>query len=59
MNEINLHDVEQILVTDRRDFNGFSAMTIRIKSAYGNLDVVMFSNDPKTLVIKHLSEEDL
>jgi DNA/RNA endonuclease YhcR with UshA esterase domain len=57
MNEINLHDVEQILVTDRRDFNGFSAMTIRIVTGLGNLDVVLFSHDPETLTIQHISEE--
>jgi DNA/RNA endonuclease YhcR with UshA esterase domain len=59
MNEINLHDVEQILVTERRDFDGFSAMTIRIVTGLGNLDVVLFSHEPETLEIKNISNEDL
>lgn len=58
MNEISIHDVEKILVTERRDFDGFSAMTIRIISAYGDLDVVLFSHDPETLELKKLLEDD-
>ncbi len=59
MNEINLHDVQKILVTERRDFDGFSAMTIRIVTGLGNLDVVLFSHEPETLEIKNISNEDL
>jgi DNA/RNA endonuclease YhcR with UshA esterase domain len=59
MNEINLHDVQKILVTERRDFDSFSAMTIRIVTGLGNLDVVLFSHEAETLEIKNISNEDL
>ncbi len=58
MNEISIHDVEKILVTERRDFDGFSAITIRIISPYGGLDVVLYSHDPEALALKKLLEDD-
>jgi len=59
MIQIDLHDVEDFFVTESRDYRNFTARTIRIISKTGNLDVVLYSNDRKTLDIKSVTEEDL
>ena len=58
MNEINLHDVQRIAITERRDFETFSAITIRIATLHGDLDVVCYSNEYENLAITKLNEDE-
>ena len=58
MNEINLHNVSRISISERRDFETFSALTIRVETEYGNLDVVCYTNEPKTLALTKMHEDE-